>query len=664
MKKIFLIALSLFILSIYVKSQDIIPSSSIVFTKFSKNKNISAPYTSFDGNYLIFVVIEKEIYSFYECKKNNNSWTDPIELTEINKYLGETTIKNSPVYNYDATELYFEANQNENKDIFYSKRTKTGWTEPQKLNNKVNTELSEGDPCISADNNTLYFIRYLDKKNEEYGTIFTAKRINNEWDSVMQIIEPITIGFERCPRILIDNKTLIFSSCRDKQSTFSLFVSKNLYDDAWLLPKQLGKFSKDNDMFASLDNENNLLYFSSVKNKREAQLYYSIAPNEIKPDRFIIISGKIEDQNGNPIKGEITLHDPISLNIISKYSNNINQNEFQFFIPTKTSYIIDFSAPNHSHFLYFLSDTVKKSKQIRINAKLFNKVELTVKTFDNLVFEPLEAMITTKDSTQSDIKIPTEIINKGLYKLTFPIGNKYHILLENDYSQPETLLFDLTGSILYDKIEKNIEFNTSKIQTIVNISDATNGKPIECSVTLTNTSTQQQITFNTTTDTRGNITITGRKGDTYNIAISPKGYSFLSLDITLNDTVAKITQVKLEPLLQNTVITLNNINFETNSAELTKDAYPELKKVIDLLKNNPNIKIEISAHTDDKGSDSYNNLLSERRAKSVVDYLSQNEISSERLISKGYGKSKPLVPNTSEQNRAKNRRVELKIIEI
>jgi outer membrane protein OmpA-like peptidoglycan-associated protein len=458
----------------------------------------------------------------------------------------------------------------------------------------------------------------LDPKNDEYGTIFTAKRINNQWDSVTQIIEPITLGFERCPRILVDNKTLVFSSIRDKQSSFSLYVSKNLYDDAWLLPKPIGKFSKDNDLYSSYDNIDNLIYFSSSKNKREAQLSFSVAPNEIKPEKFIIVSGKIEDQNNNPIYGEITLHDPISLDIVSKYSNNLSQSKYMFFLPTKTSYIIDFTAPNHSHSIFYLSDTIKNTKQLTINAKLFNKVELTLKTFDNLVFEPLEAKITIKDSSLQNLEISADRINKGLYKITFPIGNKYNIYLENEYSQPETLLFDLTGSILYNKIEKNIEFNTSKIQTIVNISDAANGKPIECSVILTNTSTQQQITFNATTDSKGNITITGRKGDTYNIAISPKGYSFFSLDLTLNDTVAKVTQVKLEPLLQNTVINLKNINFETNSAELTKDAFPELKKVLDLLKNNPNIKIEISAHTDDKGSDAYNNLLSERRQNQLL----------------------------------------------
>jgi hypothetical protein len=143
MKKIFIFTLTIILIKTYIKSQDIIPSSTLSFPKFTKNKNITAPYLSFDGNYLIFVVIEKDNYNFYECKKNNNTWSEPEELSDINKYLGATTPKNAPVYNYDASEIYFEAIVNENKDIFYSQRTNTGWSEPQKLNNKINTGLTK-----------------------------------------------------------------------------------------------------------------------------------------------------------------------------------------------------------------------------------------------------------------------------------------------------------------------------------------------------------------------------------------------------------------------------------------------------------------------------------------------------------------------------------------
>lgn len=109
---------------------------------------------------------------------------------------------------------------------------------------------------------------------------------------------------------------------------------------------------------------------------------------------------------------------------------------------------------------------------------------------------------------------------------------------------------------------------------------------------------------------------------------------------------------------------LRNIFFDYNKATLRPESKVELERVYDFLKQNPNVKIEISGHTDDIGSQDYNQKLSEARAKSVVDYLIQLGISPDRLSFKGYGKLQPMVPNDSEENRQLNRRVEFKILEM
>jgi outer membrane protein OmpA-like peptidoglycan-associated protein len=82
------------------------------------------------------------------------------------------------------------------------------------------------------------------------------------------------------------------------------------------------------------------------------------------------------------------------------------------------------------------------------------------------------------------------------------------------------------------------------------------------------------------------------------------------------------------------------------------------------MKDYPSLKVEISAHTDDIGSERYNQILSEKRAQSVVSYMKENEIETDRLVAKGYGELKPKFDNDSDENRAKNRRVELKILDI
>ena len=85
-------------------------------------------------------------------------------------------------------------------------------------------------------------------------------------------------------------------------------------------------------------------------------------------------------------------------------------------------------------------------------------------------------------------------------------------------------------------------------------------------------------------------------------------------------------------------------------------------KLVDLLKDNPKLIIEISSHTDDVGTNEYNQKLSQARAESVVNYLIGHGIDKARFIAKGYGEGKPIAPNTTPEGRQKNRRTEFKII--
>ena len=109
-------------------------------------------------------------------------------------------------------------------------------------------------------------------------------------------------------------------------------------------------------------------------------------------------------------------------------------------------------------------------------------------------------------------------------------------------------------------------------------------------------------------------------------------------------------------------IVLKNVFFETNKADLRKESRVELNKLRLLLTENPNMKIEISGHTDNVGSDTENLSLSEKRAKAVRDFLIQNGIATERLTYKGYGKTQPVDSNETETGRAANRRTAFLIL--
>ena len=106
-------------------------------------------------------------------------------------------------------------------------------------------------------------------------------------------------------------------------------------------------------------------------------------------------------------------------------------------------------------------------------------------------------------------------------------------------------------------------------------------------------------------------------------------------------------------------VALHGILFDLDKATLQAESTEELQHVVALLKENPGLTLEVQGHTDDQGADDYNMDLSQRRAETVVSYLGLFGIDAARLTPKGYGESAPVAPNTTEEGRAQNRRVEL-----
>ncbi len=110
-------------------------------------------------------------------------------------------------------------------------------------------------------------------------------------------------------------------------------------------------------------------------------------------------------------------------------------------------------------------------------------------------------------------------------------------------------------------------------------------------------------------------------------------------------------------------VVLENVQFESNSAELAAGSSASLDKAVNGMNKYDTLRIEVQAYTDSMGEASYNQYLSEQRAKTVRDYMVGKGIAADRIEAKGYGESNPVADNSTREGRAKNRRVELKIIE-
>lgn len=167
------------------------------------------------------------------------------------------------------------------------------------------------------------------------------------------------------------------------------------------------------------------------------------------------------------------------------------------------------------------------------------------------------------------------------------------------------------------------------------------------------------------TDEEGNYMITLPVGKDYAFNVNRKGYLFYSDNYFLSQRSPDSTYEKnipLQPIELNASVVLKNIFFDVNKYNLKNESGSELGKVVQLLQENPTLKIEIGGHTDSVGKTADNKILSQNRAKAVVNYLVMKGISPSRLIPKGFGSTQPVAPNKTEEGRALNRRTELKVV--
>lgn len=194
--------------------------------------------------------------------------------------------------------------------------------------------------------------------------------------------------------------------------------------------------------------------------------------------------------------------------------------------------------------------------------------------------------------------------------------------------------------------------------------DKNTTKGLPSSVELIDLASKQMIS-KVQTDELGNYLITLPVGKDYAFNVNRKGYLFYSDNFFLSQHQPDSSYEKnipLQPLEANAMIVLNNMFFDVNKYVLKPESQVEADKIVQLLKDNPTLRIEISGHTDNAGKPAENLTLSNNRAKAVVAYLVSNGIAAQRLMAKGYGETRPAADNKTEEGRAKNRRTEMKVI--
>jgi OmpA-OmpF porin, OOP family len=205
------------------------------------------------------------------------------------------------------------------------------------------------------------------------------------------------------------------------------------------------------------------------------------------------------------------------------------------------------------------------------------------------------------------------------------------------------------------------------------IIDATTGKPIAAKIIYERLPDGKELGIAQTNPATGEYEIRLPGGHLYGVRAEADGKISESQNLDLRNITADQTidhkDFNLDPIQvatvqENVTINLNNVFFDFDKAVLKPESFPELDRIVTLMKEKSGMQIEITGHTDNVGPENYNLGLSERRAKAVVKYLTGKEITSDRISTQFFGETKPVDTNNTIDGRRRNRRVEFKILKM
>ncbi|MCL4109376.1 UNVERIFIED_CONTAM: hypothetical protein GTU68_033201 [Idotea baltica] len=198
------------------------------------------------------------------------------------------------------------------------------------------------------------------------------------------------------------------------------------------------------------------------------------------------------------------------------------------------------------------------------------------------------------------------------------------------------------------------------------ITDAKTHQPVDATIQVIDNDLNKVVANFSSNSATGKYLVSLPSGKNYGIRVENAEYLFKSVNVNIpsSDGYQEIIKdIDLDKIEVGKAIVLNNIFYDYDKATLRPESKAELERLFGFMNENPKIKIEIGGHTDSDGPDAYNQSLSEERSQSVVNYLIDRGVHISRMTAKGYGEKTPMVANDTPENKQRNRRTELKILE-
>lgn len=636
-------------------------------------------YVAISPNGLKMVLIDlprKSLPKVLQCNRPylESAWGAAYGVDAINKQINDKTRIDGLAFSFDNKHLYLAANFESSlggMDIFRCSIDGDQFGEPKNIGKPVNTEVDENFPSVSGNMRWLFFTREVPiRKLESFktGELWSAN-FNDEldnWNSPEKINTEINSGGIAYAKIYDDNKTLYYSRVVDSKEKWKIHWASKFTNIHWYLPVAFDTLkTKHNEISPFYCKQDGYLYYivydDSGFNPTGTIYRYKVG-TKYHPQPTVEIKGKIIDaQTKKPVSAKVWVTDPIFGDRHFYTQSDSETGNWRTLINADNTYMFHFWAENYSH-QYHLFEKADMCANKTIDLELFTSTKLVLNVYDNEEFWPLDAQIAIYNNQNEKVNTKIEKTLPGQFSISLPIGENYTFDVSMKDYESNRLNLDLTNIVLFDEFLRDIELKPKRREIEIHIFDQETNSPLTANIDIMDK--RNTVFYPEAVQGRiGHYHIALREGEAFEVEVrGAKGFAFKYHAFDLNaDRMLKVVEIPLSPLTRKVPIALDNINFEFNSADLMENSFEELNRVVTLMNDNPEIHVEIMAHTDDVGSDRYNEVLAEKRAQSVVDYLIVNGINHERLVARGYGKRMPLVPNTSDENRAKNRRVEMKI---
>ncbi len=487
----------------------------------------------------------------------------------------------------------------------------------ENLGRNINTEWSEKMPIIAPDGKMLYFVRdsYPLNVSSEHDDIWYSEWTNDSWSMAKAMSYPLNQGFHNTViSVTPDNNTLLLMNryLSDGGSNGKGMSLSQRTEDGWSMPQDVNIENYVNDSKYSEANLSSNGKVILITLRRDDTLKEPGDENENYKDVYVCFRN--ED-------GSFT--EPMSLGP----SVNTIGNETSPFLAAdgRTMYFSSNGWPGYGDSDVFMT---KRLDDTWTNWTKPLNLGMGINTSDWDAYFNIPAsgayayMISSNNSVGSGdvfrIKLPPALL-------------------------PEPVV--LVSGVVYD---------------------SKTNEPIGAKVAYTDIVTGTELGIASSDPTDGTYQIVLPIGNQYAFRGEKQAYYPVSeyLDVRELSAYQEIKKdLYLAPLEVGRTIRINNVFFDLDKSSLKQESFEELNLLVGILENNPDLKIELGGHTDSQGSDDYNLTLSTDRAASVRAYLSEKGVATERLISKGYGESKPVASNDTEEGKALNRRVEFTILQ-